>query len=228
MQQNNPLHFPEQTLLRRSVPKTAFYRHLEVNGKMKQHFVDDVESITWLYKLSASVLNVEEGKDVTEIVVFQVVLKEKECPNDVFLFIDSNMPRHIVFLLQYQEDFKLLFNYKEWKDKSVGTFSVLKSFSTEWMSIEHLCLPLQGQSMDSIYENMAGTLSGYGTASREASKRAIELETVLNKKIKAVEALQKRIRAEKQLNRQIEMSAEARSLKKEIASLQTELKDIKI
>ena len=79
------LKFPRTTIVDKPVPKNAFYKHLEVNAKMKQHFVDDVVSIHWHYKLAPSTINVEDGKLVHEIVVFSAVLKDKDCPDDVFL-----------------------------------------------------------------------------------------------------------------------------------------------
>ena len=96
MTTDNILHFPDSTLYVKKVPKTAFYKHLEVNAKIKQHFVDDVDSITWLYKLAPYTLNVVDGKTVHEIVVFHVLMKERDCPSDVFTFIDKNMPRHVL------------------------------------------------------------------------------------------------------------------------------------
>ena len=68
-------NLPETTLVRRPVPKTAFYRHLDINAKMKAHFVDDIERIVWLAKLAPSTLNIEDGKSVHEIAVFHVMLK---------------------------------------------------------------------------------------------------------------------------------------------------------
>src|SRR5574344_2333408 len=164
---NNILQFPETTLFGKLVPKTAFYRHLDVNSKMKQRFVDDVSSITWLYKLSPSTLNVQDGTNVHEIVAFYVVLKVKDCPNDVFLFIDKNMPRHVVFLLQCEDEYRLLLNYKERLDHSAGTFRIVKTFLSEWMNGDRLNLPIEGQSMDKVYEAFAGYVSGYGTKSNE-------------------------------------------------------------
>ena len=102
------LKFPLTTIVGKSVPKNAFYRHMEVNAKIKQHFVDDVASIHWLYKLAPSTINVEDGILVHEIVVFSAALKSKDCPDDVFLFIDQNMPRHVVFILEYDNRFKVL------------------------------------------------------------------------------------------------------------------------
>lgn len=221
------LHYPESTIVGKPVPKNAFYKHLDVNAKMKQHFVDDVVRIDWLYKLAPSTLNVEDGRQVHEIVVFSAQLKSQDCPDDVFLFIDKNIPRHIVFVLEYEGRYKLLLNYKEWLDPKVGTFRIVQSFASEWLSEEDINLPLSGQSMDVLYESMAGYISGFGTTNDEDTKRIIELETQIAKAKRDVEMLQKRIRNERQLNRQMELNGEARKLKSQIALWQKELDVIK-
>ena len=75
----NILGFPASTIYDKPVQKVAFYKHMEMNSKMKQHFVDDVAEMNWLYKLAPSTLNVSDGKRVHEIVVFVVRLKAKDC-----------------------------------------------------------------------------------------------------------------------------------------------------
>ena len=62
--------FPDSTLVGKTVPKTAFYKNLEVNARMKQRFVDDVASVTWVAKIAPSTLNVADGKTVHEITVY--------------------------------------------------------------------------------------------------------------------------------------------------------------
>ena len=96
----NLLKFPISTFVDKLVPKTAFYKHLEINTRLKTRFVEDVERIQWLYKLTPSTMNVDEGKAVHEIVMFLVTLKVEDTPDDVFLAIDRQMPRHVVFVLQ--------------------------------------------------------------------------------------------------------------------------------
>lgn len=221
------LKFPSSTKVGKPVPKNAFYKHLEVNAKIKQHFVDDVVGINWLYKIAPSTLNVADGSSVHEIVVFGAGLKSKDCPDDVFLFIDQKMPRHVVFLLEYEDKYKVLLNYKEWKEGQADQFKIVKTFATEWLSAEQLSLTLEGQTMDAIYEAMAGQVSGFGTTNAQDTKRLVELEALITKGKKEVEALQKKIRNERQLNRQMELNGEARSLKKQIAQWQTELQELK-
>lgn len=221
------LKFPVSTKVGKPVPKNAFYKHLEVNAKIKQHFVDDVVGINWLYKFAPSTLNVADGTKVHEIVIFSAGLKSKDCPDDVFLFIDQNMPRHVIFILEYESKYKLLLNYKEWKDEKAGQFKIVKTFSTEWLTSDKISLSIEGQTMDAIYEVMAGQVSGFGTTKSEDTKRLVELEALITKGKKEVEALQKKIRNERQLNRQMELNGEARSIKKQIALWQTELQELK-
>lgn len=64
---------------------------------------------------------------------------------------------------------------------------------------------------------MAGVISGYGTSRSEETKRMVELESLIQKGRKEIAALQKRVRTEKQFNRQIELNNEARALKKKVA-----------
>ena len=221
------LKFPRTTIVGKPVPKNAFYKHLEVNAKIKQHFVEDVASIHWLYKLAPSTINVEDGKQVHEIVVFSAVLKDKDCPNDVFLFIDRNMPRHVVFILEYEDRYKVLLNYKAWKDGQNSQFDIIKTFATDWLTAERLLLTLEGQTMDALYEAMAGQVSGFGTTKAEDTKRIVELEGLIDKAKREVESIQKRIRNERQLNRQMELNGAARGIKKQIAQWQSELQETK-
>ena len=221
------LKFPRTTMVGKPVPKTAFYKHLEVNTKIKQHVVDDVTRIDWLYKLAPSTINVEDGKLVHEIVVFSAELKSKDCPDDVFLFIDQNMPRHVVFILEYDNRYKVLLNYKEWKDSQNSQFKIIKTFATDWLADDQLVLNLEGQNMDALYEALAGQVSGFGTKKAEDTKRIVELEGLIDKAKREVATIQKRIRNERQLNRQMELNGEARGIKKQIAQWQNELQELK-
>lgn len=217
------IQFPQSTYVSKPIAKTVFYKHLDVNAKMKARFVDDIERIVWLAKLSPSTLNIEDGKAVHEIAVFQVVLKRKDVPDDVFLLIDRQMPRHLLFVLQFDGQYRLLLNYKEWIDESKGTFRIIRSFRTEWMNDGTLTLKIEGSSLDKVYESFAGQISGFGTHTADDTKRIIELQDLLKQKQRTIEALQKKVRAEKQFNRQMQLNTEARALKSEVVALQSKI-----
>ena len=223
---DNILKYPTSAHVDRLVPKTAFYKHLEMNTKLKTRFVEDVERIQWLYKLAPSTMNVEEGKAVHEIVVFWVTLKAEDTPDDVFLAIDRQMPRHVVFVLQYADRVRLLLNYKEWADADKTRFHILKTFRTEWIELAEVKLDLVGSSLDNIYEAFVGQTSGFGTINATDTKQIIALQDEITRKQQAAEALQKRVRSERQFAKQMELNSEARTLKREIANLEEKLKTL--
>lgn len=220
---DNILNFPASTHVDRLVPKTAFYKNLEINARLKTRFVEDVERIEWLYKLAPSTMNVNDGKLVHEIVVFQVQLKAEDTPDDVFLTIDRQMPRHVVFLLRFADRGRLLLNYKEWADVDKTRFNILKTFRTEWMPLAEVKLALECSTLDGIYEAFAGQVSGFGTHKAEDTKQILALQDEIARKRRTAEALQKRVRNEKQFARQMELNSEARTLKREIAKLEEKL-----
>lgn len=221
---DNMLNFPTSTHVSKLVHKTAFYKRLEINARLKTRFVEDVERIEWLYKLAPSTMNVDDGKTVHEIVVFRVTLKAEDTPDDVFLSIDRQMPRHVVFVMQYADRGRLLLNYKEWADVDKTRFNILKTFRTEWMPLPEMKLELVGSSLDNIYESFVGQISGFGTTNAADTKRILALRDEIVRKRRAAEALQKRVRNERQFAKQMELNSEARALKREIAKLEEELK----
>jgi len=221
------LHYPANTLLGSNVPKNKFYQKLEVSARLKQRFTDDIASFRWLYKLAPSTLNVADGQRVHEIAIFVATLKQRDCPHDVFLFIDRHLPRHVVFILEHEGQCKWLLNYKEWKNEKAGTFHIVQTFATDWMAPDQLSLPLEGQTMDALYEAMAGRISGFGTTDAADTRRIIDWEDRIRKASRTLEALQRKIKSERQFNRQVELNREARALKQQIADWQQQRNDIK-
>ena len=205
------IQFPDDTRVGMNVPKNVFYKHLEVSTKMKRIFVNDVERITWAYKFAPSSLNVSDGKDVHEITVFEIDIKTMECPTEMLVFIDKNIPRHTIFILRYNEKQCVVINYKEALQGSASQpYKVTKTYQSEWQTEGGLSLQLEGTSMDTIYENfvrqVAGTqlLESGGSlkedivSSQEQETLRKEIET-LKKHIASVRQPQKKFMLHKQL-----------------------------
>ena len=206
--------FPKSTLVGKPVPKTAFYKNLEVNAKMKQRFVDSVESITWTAKLAPSTLSVADGKTVHEITVFRMVLKKEEVPSDVLTLIDKQMPRHTLFLLQHDDAFCLLVNYKEWHDAANTRFDIVKTFQTGWTSADKLSLSLDGQDMDAVYSAIVKQVAGPDITSGAKDIHTAVAQTkeqeALRQKIAALEA---KIAKERQPKKKFELHQQLVKLK---------------
>ena len=225
---DNLLHYPQSTIVNRVVPKTMCYKFMEVNPRMKSRFVNDGVNITWLYKLSAGTLNVTDTEEMKEIEVFVVNLKQPDCPTDLFTFIDTNMPHHIVFVLVHDDSAMLLINYKDWTDDTHTKFRIRQAFASPWMPMADLELTVQGQSLPRIYDNFVAQVSGIG----EHKAGSLEDIVALRKLIAIIEAelktLEKRMRKEPQLDRQLAMNKQVRQKRKQLAEIKQKMEELSV
>ena len=224
---DNVLHFPLSTIVDKNVPKNAFFGRASVEQKstLKDFLTREFESIVWLYKLAPATLNVEDGEYVHEIDVFYCRMKEDKYSIKPFSAMDELLPRHTVFIIEYGEKLDLLMHHKEmsvvhgeqkWK---CGVGELKRD-----IGIDANTLNIQGQSMDAVYNGLLSQISGLSTSTREEYKEQVGLRKQIEFLWKQVAVLQKKIKAEKQFNRQMELSAEMRKLKKEITVLLASLK----
>jgi len=224
---DNLLKYPESTIVDRLVPKTMFYKFMEVNPRMKTRFVNDVANITWLYKLSASTLHVNDTEEMREIEVFVVNLKQPDCPTDLFTFIDINMPHHIVFILVYEGSAMLLINYKDWKDGTHSKFRITQAFASPWMPIADLTLKVEGQGLPRIYDNFVAQVSGIGEHKAGTMVEIVKLKQAIAKAESDLQALQRKMRREPQYDMQVKMNGQVKTKRRELELLNEKLENLK-
>ena len=204
--------FPASTIVDKSVPKNAFFKNMDINSRIRQDFTDKVKSITWKAKFAPSTLNVDDGKAVHEIVVFKMNLKKRDGFYDLLKFIDQMIPRHIVFILEYENNCLLLVNYKEGRDNE--RYDVIHTFQTEWMNEDELSINLSGQDMDAIYSNLVRQIAGAKITSSERNLRLAIKQTCEQEQVRMrITALERRIANERQPRKKFELHQELKSLK---------------
>lgn len=221
---DNILNFPSTTIVNKPVPKNAFYGRSD-DSSIREFLTREFEGIVWLYKLAPATLNVEDGVNVHEIDIFYCKMKGNGYSIKPFCAMDELLPRHTVFIIEYGEKVDLLMHHKEMsivhgEQKWKCGVSELKRD----IRIDADTLNIQGQSMDVVYNCLLSQISGLSVSSKEEYKEQVELRKHIEILQKQIAALQKRIKAEKQFNRQMELNAEVRKLKKEITVLSVSLK----
>ena len=220
---DNLLKLPDETLYNKLVPKTMFYKFMEVNPRMKTRFVNDVVSIHWLYVLTADTLNVKDTNEMQEIDVLVATLKQPDCPPDLFTFIDTNMPHHIVFILLHEDNAMLLINYKDWADNTHTKFKITQAFTSPWVPLSNLSLKVEGQSLPRIYDNFVAQVSGIGEHRAGALSDIVQLKKDIAKAEAELLALEKKMRKEPQLDRQMVMNKDVKAKRFEIEEMKTKL-----
>ena len=134
---------------------------------------------------------------------------------------------YFLFIVRYGESTDLLMQHKEMAIVAgEEKWTRGKTELQRNVDFGHINFSIEGQSMDKVYGNLLGQVSGLETKSEEDYKAAVELRRKIESTQKQILSLQKQIRSEKQFNLQMEMNAEARQLKKELDQLQQRLTEI--
>ena len=214
---DNLLKYPSSCLVGKVVPKTTFQRHLDTSTSMKRHFQDDVVSIIWLYKIAPTTLQVQGTDDMREIQIFLADLKDPTCPADLFTFIDKHMPQYIVFLLRYQQQYRLLINYKDWADTAHTHFNITQSFCSEWLTSAQLSLPITGIELPTIYEHFVRHIAGQQLISDNSNLHNAVLSYQEQETLKKrLATLQAQIAKEMQPKRKFELHQQIVELQKKL------------
>ena len=213
---------PKTTEFNKRIPKQKFYENMDISPALKKIFVEQVRIIYWKNKIAASTTNLAAGTDVTELEVFEVRLSSPVLDDSLLRQIDKEIPYHILFLLEYQGKYQAWIGYKEAAASGNKAFKVNGYYHTEWLAEDELPLKLEGLNVDAVYENFVRQIAGdklKTEAAGESLKESVARDEQKQALQKQITTLQAKIRKEKQLNKQMQMSTELKKLKKELEAM---------
>ena len=218
------LGLPKTTEFNKRIPKQKFYENINVTPALRRIFVDQIKVVSWRNKIAPSTINLEAGNDVTEIEVFEVKLNRIPLDVSVLRQIDKEIPYHIIFLLEYEGKYQAWTAYKEKAGSGSNAFKVDTYYHTDWRLEDELGLKLDGLNMDAVYENYVRQIAGdalhtYADDEPESLKESVERSKQIQLLQKQIDTLQKKIRKEKQLNRQMELNTELKKIKKQLEKI---------
>lgn len=216
------LGLPKTTEFNKRIPKQKFYEKMEMSPTIKKILTEQVRIIYWKNKISKSTMNLTVGTNVTELEVFELRLNSLVFDETLLWQIDSAIPYHILFLLEYEGKYQAWIGYKEATVSGNKAFKVLKYYYTDWLPEGNLPLKLEGLSIDTVYENFVRQIAGEElsqTYSGESLKESFFREEQRQTLQKQIIILQAKIRKEKQFNKQVSLSSKLKMLKKELEAL---------
>ncbi len=212
--------FPSSTRKDIRLPKESFYTHATLTPAIKRAMVDDIEQIVWSHTLTAETLNVNASDKVRQIDVLTVTLKKRECNEKIFEVIEKAIPRHILFLLRFKNECRLLIHFKEAYENVKGKFRIVESYTTDWQLWEEISLSITGLDLERIYHNFVYQIAGNKLTKepgRELAK-AIEQNQEAEKIRNRIARLEDKMRKEVQFNLQLQISTEIKELKKKLTA----------
>ncbi len=212
------LNLPEKALVNKKIPKNKFYEKLQAGKSLKSRFVRQVDHIVWKYKLSRDTINISPTKEIEEIQVFEVHLKEKALAREVLDCIDRAIPYPILFVLIYMDEYQLGVAYKQRSKQHEDKSTVDSYYFSDWYdhSTEVFEI-LKGLDLRAVYENMVRALMPGQQTRNKSLQEAVGRHNQAQALQREIARLEARIKKEKQFNRKVEYNLE----------LQTKLKELK-
>lgn len=216
------LGLPKTTEFNKRIPKQKFYENMDISPALKKVFVEQVKTIYWKNKIASTTTNLAAGNEVTELEVFEIRLHTKIFDDALLRQIDRQIPYHILFLLEYQGNYQAWIGYKEAALSGTKAFKVNRYYHTDWLDVEHLPLKMEGFTVDEVYENFVRQVAGDKLKTDtidESLKESVARDEQKQALQKKIASLQAKIRKEKQLNKQMQLNAELKKLKRELEVL---------
>ena len=213
------LGLPKSTEYNKRIPKTQFYRNLDLPNKVKQQFVDEIDTIIWHNKISPDTMAVPKGEEVTEIEVIEILLHQRGVSDNILEIMDRGIPYHIVFALTFKEEVQVALGYKEKSQKKDTKYRVERYYFSEWTSTNELVLELKGLNLDRIYENLLRRFIPKERPQVRDLRETIALQKEIEKQAALCESLEKRMKNESQFNVQVQLNRRLREEKAKLDEL---------
>lgn len=204
------IDFPEITVVRRRLPKEAFYKLLPLSAALKQKFVSDVDRITVENSLTKGNLNLAKDSEVKEILLLSIVLKKQDFDGKIVEAIARQNPHKLIFLLVYEDERQLAVYHS-------------KLYRTKWVKKDNLSLTLTGNTLDEIWDDLVRQIAISSEAVLQRQDQSIdellksqdEIDR-LNKLIKKTEAAAWK---EQQPKKRFELYSKLQSYKNQLGEI---------
>ena len=198
---------PQTTEIRKQLPKKAIYARFDLKPSQRESFDVDIARIDIVSVVSTSTvpaLNV--GTDVKEFYLLAVQLKRKEYDNKNIALLTKLIPQRMVFALRFEEQTQFAIYHT-------------KLISSAWQDTEEATLPLSGLNLDTVWENIVTHIGEIEVTEGNTLAEQIKVEDVRTRLKSQIASLTHKLNKEKQFNRQMEINAEKKSLKKQLLNL---------
>ncbi len=217
---NRVLKFPKQAAYNRVIPKNKIYEKAKASGRIKKLFIDQIERITWSYKLGPGTLNLPASDDVEEIQVLSVDLREDSLKHEVLQAIDKTIPSPVIFVLNYGGKLRYVAAYKRISASDRRRRVISGYFETEWLAAdsEQIEIPV-ALDMGGLYQALLKSIIPLAARRRESLPDLTTRIDKLHAAEREAVRIESRMNTEKHFKRRVELNRKLRVLKKEIEGL---------
>ena len=217
-------NFPTSAYFGKSIPKSKFYEHISIDGRLKRKFIEQIDKIVWSYKLATETINIPSSDEILEIEVFDVYLKGDTIDEEILKVIDRAIPKPILFYIHNTKGYiKLKTAYKHPTKTKNSKWVVENYFESDWIDKDTSLEPMpMALNLQKLYTSIIDSLIPKDIS---IDKGDLSQKIERLKLIKSKEQEYKRLKAkrdrQKQFNKKVEINEKLHKLKQEIEELKS-------
>ena len=195
---------PPATAINKPLYKKAVFEKFNLKATERDRFDTDISRMALVARVSsATVPALTKGKEIEGFYVLQVALKRKDYDTKNILMLQKLIPQKMVFAMQYEEQTQFCIFHTRLQQ-------------SEWMLTSEAAIPLQGLSLDDVWNNIVAIIGGLDTLAEESIEEQIIHREQREKLLRQIESLEKQCRTERQTRRKYELHQQIVKLKEQL------------
>ena len=195
---------PPATAINKPLYKKAVFEKFNLKAAERDRFDADISRMVLVARVSsATVPALTKGKEIEGFYVLQVALKRKDYDTKNILMLQKLIPQKMVFAMQHEEQTQFCIFHTRLQQSA-------------WMQTAEAAIPLQGLSLDDVWNNIVATIGGLDAKAEESIEEQIIYREQQKKLLRQIESLEKLCRTEKQTRKKYELHQQIIKLKEEL------------
>jgi len=203
--------YPHNAYVGTNIPKNRLYQQGKGGAAIEQLFIDEIERITWQFKLSAATLNLQVDEKLPEFQIFHIQARVPQISESILHYIDKQIPSPIIFEIEYRNKITVAAAYKR-ISQADGNKSVQdRYYFSDGLPADTSRQPLPFYlKLSDLYAHLIDRLLPLSAnanimPSENIQQRLIQAQERQQLQ-KQIDQLKSRIKKEKQFNRQAELN----------------------
>lgn len=198
------LNLPQSTEVKRPLPKAQLSKRFHWKPSQRESFDGEVSRLDFVNWIAPRTLPaIAEGTEVKEIFVIEVSLKSRDFDTKNIVLLAKSIPQRVIYLLRF-EDEALLAVYHT------------KLFATTWHSLDSVSIPLDGLTLDAVWQNIVAFVGGLEVADGNSLTEQIRVDEERNTILRQINSLEQQMRTSSQPRRQREIYSLIKQLKSKL------------
>lgn len=212
--------YPRRARFGRVVPKSKIYEAARVAGRVRQLFVDQVDQISWAYKLAPETINLSAAPGAPEIQVFDVRVRGAGVDHAVLHAIDKAVAFPVLFELVKSGERKFIAAYKRPSEADRAKWVVSDYFEADWEPADspRKALP-RALDLGALYDSVLSDLMPAPPHEGERLPQRVARIEAIRAKERDIAGIKARLGRETQFNKKVAINAELRQAIEDLEQL---------